>query len=439
MPCIAVESTSVPNNESTPRLGDGTLEFNGTLCVHGGVSIDDKSGAVLTPIVQSTAYEQPSVEKYLSKGYSYSRCGNPTVDELQKKIAVFENARYPAIVNTSGMASLNCLFSAFLKAGDHVVMTKCSYGGTNRASRVLYQRQYGIEFDFVDMTNLDAVRKAIIPGRTKLIFSETPCNPTLQLADIAAISGIAKQASDTATPEIEEILEDGDGPSRKPLNGRIIHVCDSTLATPLVVRALDFGADVALISLTKFYDGHNMNLGGALVTNDKDLYEHLKFKQNIQGSIMNPTIAFQMMQTMKTMAIRVTQQCQSAMVIARYLATHSKVKSVNYPGLPSDPQYPLALRLHKNGFHGGLLCFEVHGGTEAGVRVMNAAKRPLTLAENLGSTETIVTCPAVFTHANMPREMREDVNITDGLIRLSVGIEETRDIIQALNKALQAA
>eukprot|EP01054_Gregarina_sp_Poly1_P006548 Gregarina_sp_Poly_1__6547@NODE_350_length_9319_cov_183_335387_g293_i0_p3_GENE_NODE_350_length_9319_cov_183_335387_g293_i0NODE_350_length_9319_cov_183_335387_g293_i0_p3_ORF_typecomplete_len423_score51_55Cys_Met_Meta_PP/PF01053_20/1_1e109Aminotran_1_2/PF00155_21/2_9e09Beta_elim_lyase/PF01212_21/7e06Beta_elim_lyase/PF01212_21/1_9DegT_DnrJ_EryC1/PF01041_17/3_9e08Aminotran_5/PF00266_19/2_6e08_NODE_350_length_9319_cov_183_335387_g293_i037585026 len=412
---------------------------NGTECVHGGVSPDPKTGAILTPIYQSTTFKQPSVDDYLSLGFSYSRSGNPTVSALEKKIAQLEGASQPACAFSTGMAATHCLFASFLKTGDHVVITQCSYGGTNRAARVLYEKQYGIEFTFVDMTDLEAVRKAVIPGRTKMIFSETPCNPTLQLADLSAISAIAREFSDKNPTPLQETLKDGDGPSWECVNGRVLHVSDTTLATPVVTRGLDHGVDVVLISITKFYCGHNMFLGGALCTNDPGLYELIHFKQNVMGSIISPDTAFHIMQTCKTLVLRVTKQSANAMAIAEFLSTHPKVLSVSYPGLPSHPQHEIALKQHQKGIHGGMLCFEVRGGCEAGRRVMNATCRPWTLAENLGSTESILTCPAVFTHGNMPREMRLAVHITDGLMRLSVGIEEPADLIKALDKALEAA
>eukprot|EP01057_Protomagalhaensia_wolfi_P001460 Protomagalhaensia_wolfi_Nauph_80__1459@NODE_1881_length_1292_cov_10_860335_g1470_i0_p1_GENE_NODE_1881_length_1292_cov_10_860335_g1470_i0NODE_1881_length_1292_cov_10_860335_g1470_i0_p1_ORF_typecomplete_len385_score66_66Cys_Met_Meta_PP/PF01053_20/4_1e109Aminotran_1_2/PF00155_21/4_4e12DegT_DnrJ_EryC1/PF01041_17/7_4e08Aminotran_5/PF00266_19/6_8e08_NODE_1881_length_1292_cov_10_860335_g1470_i01421155 len=337
------------------------------------------------------------------------------------------------------MAATNCLFAAFLKTGDHVVITECSYGGTNRAARVQYQKQFNIDFSFVDMTDIDAVRAAVIPGRTKMILSESPCNPTLQLADLQALSDLAKELSNPNPPPLQEQLQDGDGPSWKCLNGRILHVADTTLATPIVSRGLDYGVDIVLVSLTKYYCGHNMYLGGALCTNDKGLYELMRFKQNVMGSILTPEAAFHMMQTSKTMDLRVRKQSDNARQIAEFLAQHPKVLSVTYPGLASHPQYAVAKKQHKPGLNGGMLCFEVRGGSEAGRRVMNACSSPWTLAENLGATESIMTCPSVFTHANMPREMRLKVHITDGLIRLSVGIEEPEDLIASLDSALEAA
>eukprot|EP01055_Gregarina_sp_Pseudo9_P000344 Gregarina_sp_Pseudo_9__343@NODE_1220_length_1769_cov_267_704046_g1146_i0_p1_GENE_NODE_1220_length_1769_cov_267_704046_g1146_i0NODE_1220_length_1769_cov_267_704046_g1146_i0_p1_ORF_typecomplete_len418_score140_43Cys_Met_Meta_PP/PF01053_20/2_6e108Aminotran_1_2/PF00155_21/3_2e11Aminotran_5/PF00266_19/1_3e07DegT_DnrJ_EryC1/PF01041_17/2_9e07SHMT/PF00464_19/0_094Sugarbind/PF04198_13/0_27_NODE_1220_length_1769_cov_267_704046_g1146_i02331486 len=412
---------------------------SGTECVHSGVKPDPLTGAVLTPIYQSTTFRQPSVEEYLSLGYSYSRSGNPTVSALERKIGDLEHAKHPACCFGTGMAATHCVFASFLKHGDHVVITQCSYGGTNRAARVLYQKQYGIEFSFVDMTDLDAVRAAVRPGQTKMIFSETPCNPTLQLADLAALSAIAKECSQSNPAPLNEKLEDGDGPSWECVNGRVLHVCDTTLATPVMTRGLDFGVDVVLVSVTKYYCGHNMYLGGAVCTNDDGLYEMMHFKQNVMGSIITPEAAFHIMQTSKTLALRFEKQSANALLIARHLSTHPKVLSVTYPGLESHPQHAVALKQHQKGIHGGMLCFEVRGGTEAGRRVMNAASPPWTLAENLGATESILTCPAVFTHANMPREMRLAVHITDGLMRLSVGIEEPDHLIAALDKALEAA
>lgn len=306
-------------------------------------------------------------------------------------------------------------------------------------TRVLYSKQFGIDFSYVDFSNLKEIRDAIIPGKTKMIFSESPCNPTLQLADLKAISELCKQFSKVPDADFTEIRTDGDGPSWRCLSNRILHVTDVTLAPPCMMRGLDFGADVVLISLTKYYCGHNMHLGGALVTKDFALHELISFKQNVMGSIMTPATAYAILQTSKTMALRVGKQSANAMAVAQFLCTHPKVLSVTYPGLPSHPQHALAKAQHRAGMHGGLIACEMRGGSEAGRRVMNACTAPWTLAENLGPVESIMTCPSVFTHGNMPRENRLAVGITDGLIRLSVGIEEEDDLIASLGKALDQA
>lgn len=410
-----------------------------TLCVHGGIKADPSTGALLTPIYQSTAYAQPSVARYLELGYSYSRSGNPTVSALESKLAEIEGAQCPAVCFTTGMAAVNALLCTFLSAGDHVICTQCSYGGTNRALRALYAKQFGIKVSFVDFSDLEAIRKAIIPGKTKMIISETPCNPTLQLADLEEITKIAKSASDPNPPEFKETLQEGDGPSRACLNGRVLHAADSTLAPPPIMKGLNFGVDILFTSLTKYYCGHNMHLGGALLTNERPLYDLMHFKQNVMGSIMTPFTAYSILQTAKTLHLRVEKQCKNALAIANFLSTHPKVNYVHYPGLRDHPQHKLANKQHSGNLHGSMVTFDVVGGTEAGRRVMDACCAPWILAENLGAVESIMTCPSVFTHGNMPREARLAVGITDGLIRLSVGIEDQNDLVEALRSALNAA
>ncbi|EZG67089.1 cystathionine beta/gamma-lyase protein [Gregarina niphandrodes] len=409
-----------------------------TLCVEAGERADPVTGAMLTPLYQSTAYKQESVERYQETGYTYSRAANPTVAAFEARVGEMEGAKLPAVVFNSGMAASNALFATFLSSGDHVIITRCSYGGTNRAARVLWQNQFGVEVSFVDFTDLKAVEAAIQPGRTRLVLSETPCNPVLELADLQAISDLCRKHSTVVNQGAVDVQEEGSGPSRTVFQGRILHVADSTLAPPPVMRGLDFGVDVLLVSLTKFYCGHNMHLGGALVTNDPALHEHLKFKQNVMGSILNANTAFSMMQTSKTMNLRLRKQSENAMKIAIWLEKHPKVLWVRYPGLPSHSQYDIAMKQHTHGIHGSMVAFEVRGGTAAGRLVMNACTPPWTLAENLGAIESIMTCPAVFTHSNMTKAAREAAGITDGMIRLSVGIEDADDLIQSLDRAINA-
>merc|ERR1711979_133847 len=246
---------------------------------------------------------------------------------------------------------------------------------------------------------------------TKLVFSETPANPVLTLTDIEEVSNIAHA-------------------------GGAVHVVDATFATPVICRPLDHGADIVIQSLTKFYEGHNMMTGCAVISKTKELADKMKWVQNVHGNIMNPFAAFMILQTTKTMALRVKQQSENAMAIAEYLEKHPKVTKVNYPGLASHPQKALADKYHRNGVHGGMLWFDILGGSEAGTKLMNSIQRPWSLCENLGSTESIITACAVMTHANMLKEDRLKVGITDGFIRVSCGIEESSDLIKALSSAL---
>jgi len=380
-----------------------------TKAVHGGVKPDEKTGAVLTPLYLSTTFAQESVAKYLERGYSYTRSNNPTITAIEAKAALIENG-YGASFFGTGMAATNTIMNTFLKTGDHCVITDCSYGGTNRLARELFTQSFGIEFSFVDFRDPEIVRQAIKPN-TKLIFSESPANPTCTLTDIEAVSKIAKEFN-------------------------CVHVCDATFATPLICRPLDFGADLTMQSTTKFYDGHNITVGGAVIAKTKELHEMIQHMRNVNGNIMAPQVAFQQLQTMKTMKLRVTQQSKTAMAVATFLESHPAVETVRYPGLASFPQKALADKQHANGMHGGMLWFEVKGGVQNGIRLMDSVRRPWTLAENLGAAESIITCPAVMTHANMLKEDRLKVGITDGFVRISCGIEDTDELIGALKESL---
>lgn len=378
--------------------------------VHAAVTPDDKTGGILTPLFLSTTFVQESVEKYLQKGYSYSRTNNPTVTVLEKKLAAIEGGVGAAVFGT-GMAATTSVISGTMKAGDHCVITDCSYGGTNRSCREFFT-PLGMEFTFVDFTDPENIRKAMKPN-TKLIFSETPANPMLTLVDIEAVSKIAKDHG-------------------------AAHVVDATFATPVMVKPLDHGADMVIQSLTKYYEGHNMMTGGAVISKTQDHADRIKWVQNVHGNIMNPFAAFIIMQTTKTMALRVRQQSKNAMAIAEFLEKHPKVTKVNYPGLASHPQKALADKYHRDGLHGGMLWFDIVGGSPAGTKLMNMIERPWSLCENLGATESIITACAVMTHANMLKEDRLKVGITDGFIRVSCGIEDTDDLISSLGKALDA-
>jgi len=376
--------------------------------VHAAVEPEQRSGAILTPLFLSTTFVQDSVELYLKKGYSYSRTNNPTVTALEKKLAVLENGAGACAFGT-GMAATTSAISATMVAGDHCIITDCSYGGTNRSCREFFT-PLGMEFTFTDFRDTENIRKAMKPN-TKLIFSESPANPLLSLCDIEEISKIAKA-------------------------GGAKHVVDATFATPVMCRPLDHGADMVIQSLTKYYEGHNMMTGGAVISKDQELADKVKWVQNVHGNIINPFAAFMILQTTKTMALRVKQQSANALAIAQYLEKHPKVTKVMYPGLASHPQKELADKYHRNNLHGGMLWFDIEGGSAAGTRLMNSIQRPWSLCENLGATESIITACAVMTHANMLKEDRLKVGITDGFIRVSCGIEETDDLIKSLEGAL---
>merc|ERR1719506_2336596 len=386
---------------------EGPLNQDTTL-VHAAVSPEKESGAVLTPLYLSTTFVQESVDKYLAKGYSYSRTNNPTVTTLENKLAAVEGGHGSSCFGT-GMAATTSCISATMKAGDHCVITDCSYGGTNRSCREFFT-PLGMEFTFVDFRDPEIVRKAMKPN-TKLIFSETPANPTLSLCDVEALSKIAKDHGAK-------------------------HVVDTTFAKPVILKALDHGADMVIQSLTKYYEGHNMMTGGAVISKDAELAARVKHIQNIHGNIINPFAAFIILQTAKTMALRVRQQSATAQAIAEFLEQHPKVTSVCYPGLKSFPQKELADRYHRDGLHGGMLWFDLKGGSDSGIKLMDSIQRPWSLCENLGATESIITACAVLTHANMLKEDRLKVGIIDGFIRVSCGIENKEDLIKSLSIAL---
>lgn len=373
--------------------------------IHDGVEPDPTTGAILTPIHQSTTFVQPSVDRYMEKGFTYSRSGNPTVRALENKLASLEGG-VDAPAFATGMAAINAVFMAFLDSGAHAVISDVAYGGTYRLSTQVYTR-FGVEFTFVDTSDPGAVEAAIKPN-TQLILTETPANPTLKMTDVRAVSEIARKHG-------------------------IPHGVDNTFLTPYYQQVLELGADMSIHSTTKYFDGHNATVGGAVVLADEDHAARVRFIQNSTGTIMSPMVAWLTMQGTKTLSVRMDQQSANAMAIAEYLESHDKVSTVAYPGLPSFPQHDLAKR-QASGF-GAMLWFEVEGGAAAGKKLMESLEL-WTLAENLGSVESLATHPATMTHAAIPPDERARVGITDGLVRLSVGLEDSRDLIDDLERAL---
>ncbi len=373
--------------------------------IHAGVVPDPATGAILTPIHQSTTFVQPSVEDYMAKGYSYSRSANPTVSNLQARLAVLEGG-ISAWAFGTGMAATNALFMALLNSGDHAVVSDVAYGGTYRLATKVFSR-FGVDFTFADTSDLDSVTAAV-NDRTRLIFTETPANPTLKYTDITGVSEIAASRG-------------------------IPHVVDNTFLTPYFQRPLELGADLVVHSTTKYFDGHNATVGGAVVCRDEELSDEIGFVQNAAGLIMSPMVAWLTLQGSKTLSERMERQSANAQAIAEYLQSHPRVASVTYPGLPSFPQHDLAAR-QASGF-GAMAWFEVDGGVEAGKQLMGSL-RLWTLAENLGSVESLITHPVTMTHADVEPEERRRVGITDGLVRISVGMEDAEDLIEDLARAL---
>ena len=374
--------------------------------IHAGVTPDPTTGAILTPIYQSTTFVQPSVDEYLSKGFSYSRSGNPTVRALESKLTELEGGAACATFGT-GMSAIHATMLAFLNAGAHAVISDVAYGGTYRLCTKVLSR-FGIEFTFADTSNPDDVASSI-RDNTALILTETPANPTMKCSDIAAISEIAKEAG-------------------------VVHAVDNTFLTPYYQRPLELGADLSIHSTTKYMDGHNATVGGAVISRTPEQADKVRFIMNSTGSIMSPMVAWLTLQGCKTLSIRMDRQSANAMAIAEYLEAHPKVAQVRYPGLASHPQPELSAR-QASGF-GAMLWFEVKGGVAAGKRLMDSIE-VWTLAENLGSVESLVTHPVTMTHADVDPAERARVGIIDGLVRLSVGLEDAEDLIGALDSALE--
>lgn len=374
--------------------------------IHAGVEPDPVTGSILTPIYQTTTYVQPSVDEYLSKGFSYSRAGNPTVRALEKKLTELEGGADCSCFST-GMAAIQAVLLAFLNAGDHAIVSDVAYGGTYRICTKIFSR-FGVEFTFADTSSPESVRDSV-KENTRLILTETPANPTLKLTDIAAISEIAREHD-------------------------VPHAVDNTFLTPFYQLPLQLGADLVIHSTTKYIDGHNATVGGAVVSRSAELDEKVRFIQIASGTIVSPQVAWLTLQGCKTLSVRMDQQSANALAIAKFLDGHPKVDRVQYPGLESFPQHALARR-QSSGF-GAMVWFEVHGGVAAGKRLMDAVQL-WSLAENLGSVESLVTHPVTMTHADVDEAERKRVGITDGLVRLSVGLEDAGDLIAALEEALK--
>ncbi len=373
--------------------------------IHAGVTPDPQTGSILTPIYQTTTYVQPSVDEYLSKGFTYSRSGNPTVNALELKLADLEGGVDCACFGT-GMSAIQAVMLAFLNSGAHAVISDVAYGGTYRLCTKILTK-FGIEFTFADGSNSNDVAAAV-RDNTQLILTETPANPTMKCTDIAAVSEIAKKAG-------------------------AVHAVDNTFLTPYYQLPFELGADISIHSTTKYMDGHNATVGGAVVSKAEDHATAVRFIQNSTGSIMSPQVAWLTLQGCKTLSVRMDAQSASAMEIATYLEAHPKVAQVMYPGLESFPQHELSTRQASG--YGAMLWFEVKGGLAAGKKLMDNIQ-VWSLAENLGSVESLITHPVTMTHADVEPEERARVGIIDGLVRASVGLEDTDDLINALGAAL---
>jgi cystathionine gamma-lyase len=374
-----------------------------TRAIHDGQPPDPATGAVTVPIYQTSTYAQAEVG--LHKGYDYSRTSNPTRAALEACLASLDGGRF-GLAFASGMAAEDTLLH-LLETGDHVVACDDVYGGTFRLfHRVL--EKVGLRFSFVDATDVRNVERAIEP-QTRLVWLESPTNPLMKLIDIAAVAELAHAR-------------------------HILVTVDNTFASPYCQRPLELGADVVHYSTTKYLGGHSDLIGGALITSDERWYEQLKFLQNAVGGVPGPLDSWLVLRGLKTLAVRMRQHSANAQQVACFLQQHPRVKHVHYPGLEDHPQHSLARRQMVGGF-GGMLSFEVEGGVAA-AREVARATRLFTLAESLGGVESLIELPALMTHASLPAERRAEIGIDDGLIRLSVGIEEADDLIADLEQAL---
>jgi cystathionine gamma-lyase len=376
-----------------------------TLAIHAGQEPDPTTGAVMTPVYLTSTYVQAGPGEH--KGYEYSRSHNPTRKALQDCLAALEGARFGAAF-ASGLAASTTLMH-LLSAGDHVVCSDDLYGGTFRLFDKVFQR-LGLEFTYVDLTDPARLEGALRP-QTKMLWVETPTNPMLKLVDLQKVAEIARRR-------------------------QVISVCDNTFMTPYFQRPLEHGFDMVVHSTTKYLNGHSDCVGGFACTSDPALAERMYFLQNAVGGVASPFDSFLVLRGVKTLHLRMQRHQENSAKVAEALLSHPKVLKVTWPGLPSHPQHELARRQMK-GF-GGMMTFEIKGGLEAAKRFLRAVK-VFACAESLGGVESLIEHPAIMTHASVPKETRERLGIGDGLIRLSVGVEDAQDLIDDLRQALEHA
>jgi cystathionine gamma-lyase len=376
-----------------------------TRAIHGGQHPDPLTGAVMPPIYATSTYVQSSPGVH--KGYDYSRTRNPTRDALQAALCNLEGGG-AAFAFASGMATSSTVLE-LLDAGSHIVAMHDLYGGTYRLLENVRKRSAGHTVSFVDLTRPEALAAAIRPN-TRLVWVETPSNPLLQLVDLAAVAEIARSKG-------------------------LISVCDNTFATPYVQRPLEHGFDIVVHSTTKYLNGHSDCVGGAaIVRADSPLTERLGYLQNAVGAVSGPFDSFLTLRGIKTLALRMERHCANALAVAQFLASHPKVDHVNYPGLTSHPQHALARRQMTGGY-GGIVTAVLKGTLDDARRMLERCHL-FSLAESLGGVESLIEHPGLMTHASLPAAIRASLGIGDGLIRLSVGIEDAQDLIAELNEAL---
>lgn len=387
------------------------LGFNSKLIHEGGV--EDPMGSAVVPIYQTSTFSFKSAEHGAacfsgeSDGYIYTRIGNPTVKALENAVASIENG-FGGIATASGMAAVTTVYMALLGQGAHIISHGAVYGPARGVMQNIFSR-YGVEYTYLDTSDLEAVRKAIRPN-TKMIYTETPANPTMTITDLKKISALAHEHN-------------------------IPVVVDNTFCSPYLQRPLDLGADIVLHSMTKFINGHADIVGGIIVAKEKSWYDQIRNVMINMGCNIDPHQAFLAHRGLKTLAIRIERAQENAMKVAEFLEKHPAVESILYPGLKSHPQYELGREQMKG--PGAMISFELKGGIEAGRVLMNNVKM-IILAVSLGGVESLIQHPASMTHSKLTRENRMQAGITDGLVRLSVGIEDVEDIINDLRTALAA-
>ena len=375
----------------------------GTNLIHAGVEPDPSTGAIMTPIFQTSTYVQDAPDEH--KGFDYSRAGNPTRQALENALAGIEHGQY-GLAFSSGVAATDAVIR-LLNPGDEVIAANDMYGGTYRLFEKLFVK-FGIRFHYVDMKDPENIRKAI-NSNTKLIWTETPTNPLMNITDIAAIAAISKAAN-------------------------VLLCVDNTFASPYLQNPLDFGADIVMHSATKYLGGHSDVILGALVVNDKQLRDDLFFIQKSAGAVPGPQDCFLVLRGIKTLHVRMDRHCENGAKVAHFLRNHPKVAKVYWAGFEDHPGHEVAKKQMRN--FGGMISFELKDDSAANVKRMLMATKLIALAESLGGVESLINHPATMTHASIPREERIKNGLSDGLIRLSTGIEDVEDIINDLNQAI---
>lgn len=380
-----------------------------SLCVHAGVD-EYEHGPVVPPIYQTSTFKFESADHggdlFAGKrnGFIYTRMFNPTIKAMEDAVAALENG-YKALGCASGMAAISTMFTALLNANDHVLCSKSVYGPTNTLLSTVLSK-FNVSTTFVNTSDLEQVKSSIKPN-TKVIYIETPGNPTLETTDLQEVSNIAKE-----------------------IGAKV--VVDNTFMSPVLQRPLEFGADIVVHSMTKFLNGHADVVAGIIVVNEEETYKHFRKTLNQLGGVIDPFNSFLVHRGLKTLAIRMKKHSENAQLIAEFLEQHPKVEWVRYPGLKSFPGYEIGLKQHSA--PGGMISFELKGGIDAGKKLMDSVKL-CQLAVSLGGVETLIQHPASMTHLTMGKEARESAGITDGLVRLSVGIENVEDLIEDLTQA----